>query len=104
MAQGFQTFLTDGVTVDVDVTSRLPRFLGSVTIPASQRTGTIYNSYINDNTDIWWFLLNATTKFSAANSEVIKYEYPTIEKGKGCLKWTFPKGRNLACTMLYGVY
>lgn len=104
MAQGLQTFLEDGVTVDVDVTNRLPRFLGSVNISASQNTGTIYNEYINNDTDVWWFLLNATTSFSVSQGNSVTYEYPTIEKGNGYLRWTFPSGRKLACTMLYGVY
>ena len=103
MAQGLQTFNADE-SLDVDITNRLPRFLGVVSIPASQNTGIIYNSYINGSTDIWWFLMNATTSFSAAYGEVTTYEYPVIEKGEGYLKWTFPSGRRLACTMVYGVY
>ncbi len=104
MSQGFQTFLEDGETVDVDITNRLPRYFGSVSIPASQKTGIIYNSYIDKNTDVWWFLMNAETNFSAVQASEVTYEYPTIEKGEGYLKWTFPSGRNLSCVMLYGAY
>ena len=103
MAQGFQTFNEDG-SVDVDVTSRLPRLLGTVSIGASQRTGRISNSGITPNTNIWWFLLSATTNFSAGDRSVPTYEYPTITQGDGFLDWSFPSGRNLACTLLYGVY
>ncbi len=104
MAQGLQTFLEDGVTVDVDITNRLPRFLGSVSIPASQNTGVIYNSYINDHTDVWWLLMNTSAGFESSYGNVTTYEYPVIEKGNGYIKWTFPSGRKLSCTMLYGVY
>lgn len=103
MAQGFQTFNEDG-SVDVDVTSRLPRLLGMVSISANQRTGRISNSGITPNTNIWWFLLSATTNFSAGDRSVPTYEYPTITQGDGFLDWSFPSGRNLACTLLYGVY
>ena len=103
MAQGLQTFNADG-SLDVDITNRLPRFLGSVSIPASKASGTIYNQYINNNTDIWWFLLSASTSFSVSSGDRVTYEYPIIEKGDGYLKWTFPSGRNLSCTLLYGVY
>lgn len=103
MAQGFQTFNEDG-SVDVDVTSRLPRLLGMVSIGANQRTGRISNSGITPNTAIWWFLLSATTNFSAEDRSVPTYEYPTITQGDGFLDWSFPSGRNLACTLLYGVY
>ncbi len=103
MAQGLQTFNSDG-SLDTDVTNRLPRFLGMVSISESQNTGVIYNEYINQSTDVWWFLMNASTNFSASDGDVVRYEYPTMEKGNGYLKWTFPSGRRLACTMLYGVY
>lgn len=103
MAQGFQTFNADG-SLDVDVSSRLPRFLGSVSISTSQTSGRVYNSGINANTDIWWFLLGATTNFSAADTSSPTYEYPTITKGNGYLEWSFPTGRALSCTLLYGVY
>lgn len=103
MAQGFQTFNEDG-SVDVDVTSRLPRLLGMVSIGTNQRTGRISNSGITPNTAIWWFLLSATTNFSAGDRSVPTYEYPTITQGDGFLDWSFPSGRNLACTLLYGVY
>ena len=103
MAQGFQTFNDDG-SVDVDVTVRLPRLLGSVSISASQRTGRIVNAGITKDTNIWWFLLSASTNFSAADKSVPVYEYPTITQGEGFLDWSFPSGRNLACTLLYGVY
>lgn len=103
MAQGFQTFNADG-SIDVDVTSRLPRLLGSVSIAANQTSGRIVNAGISKNTSVWWFLLSATTNFSAADKSVPTYEYPQITQGEGFLDWTFPAGRNLACTLLYGVY
>ncbi len=103
MAQGFQTFNADE-SIDVDVTDRLPRFLGSVAISTSQTSGRVYNAGINEYTDIWWFLIGATTNFSAAEASSPTYEYPTITKGNGYLEWSFPKGRALSCTLLYGVY
>lgn len=103
MAQGFQTFNDDG-SVDVDVSNRLPRLLGSVSIGANQATGRVTNAGITKNTNIWWFLLSASTNFSAADRNVPTYEYPTITQGDGFLDWSFPSGRRLACTLLYGVY
>lgn len=103
MAQGLQTYNADG-SLDTDITTRLPRYLGSVSISASQSSGTIRNQYINEYTDIWYFLLSASTSFSAAQGNQVTYEYPVIEKGNGYLKWSFPSGRNLSCTLLYGVY
>lgn len=103
MAQGFQTFNEDG-SVDVDVTTRLPRLLGIVTIKASQTTGRITNAGITKNTNVWWFIQSATTNFSAADKTVPTYEYPTITQGDGYLDWNFPAGRKLACKLLYGVY
>lgn len=103
MAQGFQTFNEDG-SVDVDVTTRLPRLLGIVTINASQTTGRITNAGITKNTNVWWFIQSATTNFSAADKTVPTYEYPTITQGDGYLDWSFPAGRKLACKLLYGVY
>lgn len=103
MAQGLQVYDASG-NLDVDITNRLPRLLGVASIPASQRTGRIVNEGITPETDIWWFLLNATTNFSASYGDSVTYEYPTITKGNGYLYWSFPSGRNVACTLLYGVY
>ena len=104
MAQGLQTFLPDGVTVDVDITDRLPRLLGYVDIPASKTTGQITNPFITPETDIWWFMLNAATNFTANDGEQVTYEYPTITKGNGYLYWNFPAGRKITCRLIYGVY
>lgn len=103
MAQGFQTFNTDG-SVDVDVTSRLPRLLGSVYINANQTSGRVVNAGITSSNAIWWFLRSASTNFSAADSSLPTYEYPTITQGEGFLDWSFPAGRRLSCTLFYGVY
>ncbi len=103
MAQGLQVFDANS-NLDVDVTDRLPRFLGIVNIPASQPTGRIVNAGIAPETDIWWFLLNAGTNFTAKDGDQVTYEYPIITKGNGYLYWNFPSGRNLSCTLLYGVY
>lgn len=103
MAQGFQTFNEDG-SVDVDVSARLPRLLGSVNIKASQTSGRITNAGITKNTNVWWFIQSATTNFSAADRDVPTYEFPTITQGEGFLDWSFPTGRKLACKLLYGVY
>ena len=103
MMQGLQVFDANG-NLDIDITHRIPRFLGITNIPANQPTGRIVNAGILPETDIWWFLLNATTNFSASYGDQVTYEYPTITKGNGYLYWNFPSGRNISCTLLYGVY
>lgn len=103
MAQGMQVYNEDG-TLDVDVTSRLPRLLGSATIGGSKTSGTIQNAGITANNNIWWFLLSATTNYAASYGDKVQYEYPTITQGNGCLNWKFPSGRKLSCTIIYGVY
>lgn len=103
MAQGLQTFNSDG-SVDIEITDRLPRVLGTVTIGGSQTSGRINNDGITANNNLWWFMISATTDFSAADKTVPTYEYPTITQGDGYFDWSFPSGRALKCTFLYGVY
>lgn len=103
MAQGLQVFDTSG-NLDVDITNRLPRFLGTADIPANKPTGRIVNEGITPETDIWWFILKPQTNYSAAESENVTFEYPNVTKGNGYLYWSFPTGRNLSCRLLYGVY
>ncbi len=104
MAQGLQTFQSDGTTVDVEITDRLPRLLDVVSIGGSATSGRIYNSAISANVNIWWFMISAATDFSAASKNVPTYEHPEITQGDGYLDWKFPKNRNLTCNLLYGVY
>ncbi len=103
MAQGLQVYDANG-NLDIDISDRLPRFLGSVNIPASKPTGRIVNAGIKPETDIWWFLLKPHTSYSVDQDTSARFEYPTITKGNGYLYWNFPSGRNLSCTLLYGVY
>lgn len=103
MAQGLQVFDENG-KLDVDVTNRLPRFLGRVVIDGSSASGVVYNDGIKPETEIWWFLQTPSTNFATQEAERPVYEYPKITKGNGFLRWQFPSGRKLACTMLYGVY
>ena len=103
MAQGLQVFDASG-NLDVDITNRLPRFLGVESISASKQSGRIVNAGITPETDIWWFLLNASANFSADDGDQVTYEYPTITKGNGYLYYSFPSGRKISCTLLYGVY
>lgn len=103
MTAGLQAFNENG-KLDVDITDRLPRFLGKVRIDGTKESGTIYNSGIRSGTNIWWFILSPTTNFTNPEASNPKYEYPVITQGEGCLSWKFPAGRKLACTLLYGVY
>ena len=82
MAQGFQTFNEDG-SVDVDVTSRLPRLLGMVSIGANQRTGRISNSGITPNTNIYCcpFCKRKIRKKKFGDALRDKFVIGTIEKG-----------------------
>lgn len=101
--QGLQVFDANG-NLDIDITNRLPRFLGIANIPANRPTGRIVNAGILPETDIWWFLLKPQTHYSVSEDTHVTYEYPSITKGNGYLYWSFPSGRNLSCTLLYGVY
>jgi len=103
MAAGMQVYNSNG-TLDVDITDRLPRFLGTARIDGNSESGIIYNSGIRTGTNIWWFILSPTTNFNNPEASSPRYEYPVITQGEGFLSWRFPSGRKLACTLLYGVY
>lgn len=103
MAAGLQVYSSNG-KLDVDITDRLPRFLGTAQIGGTQESGTISNPGIRAGTNIWWFILSPTTNFNNPEASNPKYEYPVITQGEGFLAWRFPSGRKLSCTLLYGVY
>lgn len=103
MAAGLQIFNSDG-WLDVDVSDRLPRFLGIAQIGGEQASGSIYNPGIRPNTNIWWFIMSPSTNFANPEASSPTYEYPSITQGESHLYWNFPSGRRLSCTLLYGVY
>ena len=72
MAQGLQVYNENG-KLDVDVTNRLPRFLGRVVIDGTSDTGVVYNDGIKPESDIWWFLQTPSTNFAVQETERPKY-------------------------------
>ena len=103
MAQGLQIFNGNGFLM-LDITDRLPKFLGTANISSSASSGTVYNSEIGDG-DLWWFIVSSSypDKETTLGAET-EYHYPTITKGNGCFTWQFPPGKNLSCTIIYGIY
>jgi hypothetical protein len=103
MSQGLQVFRSDG-TVSVDVTNRIPKFVGSATIDGNAQSGTISDNNLRDG-DIWFMLLavNYPDPNLIENSGKT-WETPTITKGDRCLNWSFPNNRKVSCVILYGVF
>lgn len=95
--QGLQVFDESGIC-KVDITSRLQKILGIVTI--SSQDGSLQNEQL-ENGDLWYLFLDAEDKhFDKSSDETTK---PEITKSGNTLSWHFPLGA-INCRLMYGVY
>lgn len=103
MPQGLQVFRKDG-TLSLDITNRIPKFLGVATIDGSSQSGRIQNDELK-NGDLWYLIITLNyPRPDMVKDNNAKYETPTITKEDGYLVWSFPQNRKVACKILYGVY
>ena len=101
MPQGLQVFRADG-SVSVDITNRLAKFIGIVTLDGSAKSGTIVDSNVQDG-DLWYMFLAIGQGGHSRKTKVATWESPTISKGNGCIYWSFPN-RPVYGQLMYGVY
>ena len=101
MTQGFQTFNSDG-SVDVDVTSSLPKYLGSFTIDGSAQSGSVYNADLQEGR--LWYLFVAANITDTSYASVTSWVKPTVWKDGNYVKWSFDTNKKVTGTVQYGVY
>lgn len=103
MPQGLQVFRADG-TLALDITARIPKFLGVATLDGSAQSGRIKNDDLKSG-DLWYLIITLNyPQPDLVQDNNTKYETPTITKEEGYLVWSFPQNRKVACKILYGVY
>lgn len=99
VANGLQTFDSSG-TIDVDITSRLQKILGIISIDSSQRTGHITNPQLAGQ-DVWYFFLSCS--YPEINVTSQPKTLPAITVSGDELSWEFPRD-GVDCKLMYGVY
>lgn len=103
MPQGLQVFRADG-SLALDITARIPKFLGVATLDGSAQSGRIKNDDLKSG-DLWYLIITLNyPQPDLVTDNNTKYETPTITKEEGYLVWSFPQNRKVACKILYGVY
>lgn len=103
MPQGLQIYRKNS-TIALDLTDRIPKFLGTVDLDGSAKSGTVQNDELNEG-DLWYLILTLSYPDPDLTKENnSKWETPTITKGDKCFTWSFPQDRKVSCRILYGVY